>query len=142
MVMQSVIEEKSSRILEVLVSTVRPCDMMMGKILGVAAVAVTQIAIWGVLIILTSAFVVPAIMPDDILANVQTLQAGGDIATIMDRHIMMSNFTILRINMRTTIRSCSLCTQLRRIQILKLHSQVQILTEQSRKCRKLFSFIR
>lgn len=95
MVMQSVIEEKSSRILEVLVSTVRPFDMMMGKILGVAAVAVTQIAIWGVLIILTSAFVVPAIMPDDILANVQTLQAGGDIATMASSGVDTSAITAL-----------------------------------------------
>ena len=95
MVMQSVIEEKSSRILEVLVSTVRPFDMMMGKILGVAAVAVTQIAIWGVLIILTSAFVVPAIMPDDILANVQALQAGGDIATMASSGVDTSAITAL-----------------------------------------------
>ena len=95
LVMQSVIEEKSSRILEVLVSTVRPFDMMMGKILGVAAVAVTQIAIWGVLIILTSAFVVPAIMPDDILANVQTLQAGGDIATMASSGVDTSAITAL-----------------------------------------------
>lgn len=95
MVMQSVIEEKSSRILEVLVSTVRPFDMMMGKILGVAAVAVTQIAIWGVLIILTSAFVIPAIMPDDILANVQTLQAGGDIATMASSGVDTSAITAL-----------------------------------------------
>ena len=95
MVMQSVIEEKSSRILEVLVSTVRPFDMMMGKILGVAAVAVTQIAIWGVLIILTSAFVVPAIMPDDILANVQTLQAGGDITTMASSGVDTSAITAL-----------------------------------------------
>jgi ABC-2 type transport system permease protein len=59
-VMQSIIEEKNSRILEVLVSTVRPFDMMMGKILGVASVALTQIAIWGVLLIVISAAVIPA----------------------------------------------------------------------------------
>lgn len=95
MVMQSVIEEKSSRILEVLVSTVRPFDMMMGKILGVAAVAVTQIAIWGVLIILTSAFVVPAIIPDDIMSGVQALQAGGDITTMASSGIDTSTITAL-----------------------------------------------
>ncbi len=50
MVMQSVIEEKNNRVLEVVVSSVRPFDLMMGKILGVASVAVVQVLIWGVLI--------------------------------------------------------------------------------------------
>ncbi|MBQ6583757.1 MAG: ABC transporter permease [Alistipes sp.] len=81
-VMQSIIEEKNSRILEVLVSTVRPFDMMMGKILGVAAVAATQIIVWGVLIVVMSALVVPAIMPDDILASVEAVQAGADISAM------------------------------------------------------------
>ena len=81
-VMQSIIEEKSSRILEVLVSTVRPFDMMMGKILGVAAVAVTQIVIWGVLIVAISALLVPAIMPDDILASVEAINGGADVMAL------------------------------------------------------------
>ena len=81
-VMQSIIEVKNSRILEVLVSTVRPFDMMMGKILGVAAVAATQIIVWGVLIVVMSALVVPAIMPDDILASVEAVQAGADISAM------------------------------------------------------------
>ena len=102
MVMQSVIEEKNSRILEVLVSTVRPFDMMMGKILGVAAVAVTQIAIWGVLIILMSAFLVPAIMPQDILANVQAVQAGADITTMAATGVDTSAITALASLMDTS----------------------------------------
>lgn len=81
-VMQSIIEEKNSRILEVLVSTVRPFDMMMGKILGVAAVAATQIAVWGVLIIAMSAFVIPALIPDDIMASVEAVQAGADVTAM------------------------------------------------------------
>ena len=81
-VMQSIIEEKSSRILEVLVSSVRPFDMMMGKILGVASVALTQIAIWGVLLIVISAAVIPAVMPDDILAGVEAVKAGADAAAL------------------------------------------------------------
>ena len=78
-VMQSIIEEKSSRILEVLVSTVRPFEMMMGKILGVALVAATQIVVWGVLIVLMSAVLVPALMPDDILASVEAVKGGADV---------------------------------------------------------------
>lgn len=81
-VMQSIIEEKNSRILEVLVSTVRPFDMMMGKILGVASVALTQIAIWGVLLIVISAAVIPAVIPQDVLAGVEAVQAGADVATL------------------------------------------------------------
>lgn len=50
-VLQSVMEEKKSRIMEVMVSSVRPFDLMMGKILGVGAVGLTQIAIWGVLLL-------------------------------------------------------------------------------------------
>lgn len=46
MVMRSVIEEKTTRIIEVLVSSVKPFQIMMGKILGVASVALTQFFIW------------------------------------------------------------------------------------------------
>ena len=56
--------------------------MMMGKILGVAAVAVTQIAIWGVLIVAMSALLVPAIMPDDILASIEAVKGGADAMTM------------------------------------------------------------
>ena len=82
MVMQSVIDEKSSRILEVMVSTVKPFEMLMGKVLGVAAVAATQVVIWGVLMVVFSAFVMPVILPENILEGVRQAQAGGDIATL------------------------------------------------------------
>ena len=54
MVMQSVIEEKSSRVVEVLVSSVKATELMFGKIIGVACVALTQFFLW---IILTGVFV-------------------------------------------------------------------------------------
>ena len=47
-VMRSVLEEKNSRIFEVLLSTATPKQLMAGKILGAAAVGVTQIAIWAI----------------------------------------------------------------------------------------------
>lgn len=65
MVMTTVIEEKSSRVLDVIVTTCKPFDIMMGKILGIAAVAATQIAIWGLLIIAGSQFLIPAIASID-----------------------------------------------------------------------------
>ena len=49
MVMQSVIEEKASRVVEVLVSSVKATELMFGKIIGVACVAMTQFMLWVVL---------------------------------------------------------------------------------------------
>lgn len=76
MVMQSVIEEKNNRVLEVLVSTVKPFDMMMGKILGIACVALVQILIWIVFIAGVAYFVLPHILPDEILAAMDLLKQG------------------------------------------------------------------
>lgn len=77
MVMTSVIEEKGSRVLDVLVSSVSPFRLMMGKILGVAAVAVTQIAIWAVLVCGVGAVVLPAIMPDGVMQSVEAVRSGA-----------------------------------------------------------------
>ncbi|MFB6306519.1 MAG: ABC transporter permease [Flavobacteriales bacterium] len=53
-VMRGVIEEKTSRIVEVIVSSVKPFQLMMGKILGIGMVALTQFLIW---VILTFTFI-------------------------------------------------------------------------------------
>lgn len=59
MVMQSVVEEKTNRIVELMVSSVKPFQLMMGKIIGIMLVGLLQMAIWGVLlaVILTVASV-------------------------------------------------------------------------------------
>ena len=49
MVMRGVIEEKSNRIVEVVASSVRPFELLMGKVLGIGAVGLTQLVGWGVL---------------------------------------------------------------------------------------------
>ena len=49
MVMQGVMEEKQSRIVEVIISSVRPFQLMMGKIVGIAFVGLTQFALWVIL---------------------------------------------------------------------------------------------
>ncbi len=63
MVMRSVMEEKKSRIVEVIVSSVKPFQLMLGKIIGTALVGLTQVAIWvvmGVIIMVaTQAFFAP-----------------------------------------------------------------------------------
>lgn len=54
MVMRGVIEEKTSRIVEVIISSVKPFQLMMGKILGVALVGLTQFVLWIILTIILS----------------------------------------------------------------------------------------
>lgn len=48
-VMQGVMEEKTNRIIEVMVSSVRPFDLMMGKICGIGLVGLTQIFLWAII---------------------------------------------------------------------------------------------
>ena len=64
MVMQAVLEEKKSRIVEVMVSSVKPVKLLVGKIIGIGLVGITQLVIWGVLIgilftVLSAFFIVP-----------------------------------------------------------------------------------
>jgi len=54
MVMRGVIEEKTSRIVEVIISSVKPFQLMMGKILGVALVGLTQFILWILLTVIIS----------------------------------------------------------------------------------------
>ncbi len=78
MVMTSIIEEKSNRVLEIVVSSVNPTALMIGKIVGIGLVAITQIVIWGVLLALASAWALPALgsavtaVDDPALAGVMT----------------------------------------------------------------------
>lgn len=54
MVLQGVLEEKKSRIMEVMVSSVRPFDLLTGKLIGIGLVALTQMIVWGVILLATS----------------------------------------------------------------------------------------
>ncbi len=77
LVMTSIIEEKNNRVLELVVSSVKPVHLMLGKIFGVGLVAVVQIIIWGVLLCLMSAFLLPALIPDGVGEQVAMLNAGS-----------------------------------------------------------------
>jgi len=67
-VMRGVIEEKTNRIVEVIISSVRPFQLMMGKIVGVALVGLTQFLLWIILtFVLVSAFQLAA--PDTFSMN-------------------------------------------------------------------------
>lgn len=61
-VMRSVLEEKTSRIVEVVISSMRPFELMLGKILGVGAVGLTQFAIWITAGVLIASMALPALV--------------------------------------------------------------------------------
>ena len=85
MVMSAVIEEKASRVVEVLVSSVKATELMFGKIIGIAAVALTQFILW---ILLTGVLVgiAGAAMGQDILGSINpeqvTEMAGSDMVNM------------------------------------------------------------
>lgn len=74
-VMRGVIEEKTSRIVEVIVSSVKPFQLMMGKIIGIMFVGLTQFVIWIVLIFAIISVVLPLTLGDKYSA---ALQAEGN----------------------------------------------------------------
>ncbi len=80
-VMQGVIEEKNSKVLEVVVSSVRPFELMMGKIVGIACVAVTQFVIWIVVLAVGGVVVMNAFVPAELLAAAQAGTPAADLAT-------------------------------------------------------------
>ena len=90
-VMSSVIEEKSSRVVEVLISSVKAVDLMFGKIIGVALVALTQFLLWIVLTVILTG-VASAFMGKDMLKNLQNnpqmmgqtvnMPGGTDLGTV------------------------------------------------------------
>ncbi|MBQ8367010.1 MAG: ABC transporter permease [Alistipes sp.] len=90
MVLTSVVEEKASRVIDVMVTSATPFQLMMGKIIGIAAVALTQIAIWAALVIAASKFLIPAVFSAELTATndammqalVGTLGDTGYIATL------------------------------------------------------------
>lgn len=73
MIMNSVIEEKTNRIVEVIVSSCKPFQLMMGKIIGVALVGLTQFAIWAVIIAVAAGALGVALASDTPLAQVPEL---------------------------------------------------------------------
>lgn len=86
MVMTSIIEEKNNRVLELVVSSVKPIQLMLGKILGVGLVAVVQVTIWGVLMCVMSGLLLPALLPETLTqqmsAGAGASSAGVDIEMI------------------------------------------------------------
>jgi len=80
MVMRGVMEEKTTRIAEVIVSSVKPFQLMMGKIVGIGAVGLTQMLLWIILIFIISS-VAGALLPADIMGQVKDIQKNPAMMT-------------------------------------------------------------
>lgn len=95
MVMTSIIEEKNNRVLEVVVSSVSPSRLMLGKILGIGAVAVTQIVIWALLICSFTTWVMPSMLSSFLNGGtdidlMQALTMLGDTGYILNLFVLLT----------------------------------------------------
>ncbi|MDR0422722.1 MAG: ABC transporter permease, partial [Proteiniphilum sp.] len=86
MVMQAVLEEKKSRIVEVMVSSVKPVNLLTGKIVGIGLVGITQLVIWSVLMGLFFSglsFFVASPGQAEVMAVAGSFDAEGILNTVM-----------------------------------------------------------
>ena len=90
MVMNSIIEEKNNRVLEIVVSSVNPTSLMLGKIAGIGLVAITQIVIWGALLAIASAWALPVL--GAAAASVGDASLSGAMAQLGDTAWLASLF--------------------------------------------------
>ncbi|MDR0427992.1 MAG: ABC transporter permease [Dysgonamonadaceae bacterium] len=79
MVMSGVLEEKTNRIVEVMVSSVKPFDLMMGKLIGIGFVGLTQFGLWGILITGFTLTGATLFSGTEAFANIETVLASGNI---------------------------------------------------------------
>jgi ABC-2 type transport system permease protein len=105
MVMRGVMEEKTNRIAEVIISSVKPFELMLGKIIGIGAVGLTQFALW-IILIISLTTVGMHFLPSDIQHQVTTLQqSGGQMGSA---GMAQASETALRIyNMQHTISTAN-----------------------------------
>lgn len=90
--MRSVLEEKSSRVMEVLISSVSPFQLMMGKVIGLGAANLTQIAIWGLMALAVFFFRGAFEIPEQISAIVSNpILVGYFVIFLMIAYIMYAS---------------------------------------------------
>lgn len=97
-VMNSVMQEKTSRIVEVLVCSVRPFELMMGKIVSMALVGLTQLLIWAVLTTALTAIAIPFFSPDPetlVNASAELAAANGNMPPMDTESISNEIFSVL-----------------------------------------------
>ena len=93
MIMMSVIEEKTSRIVEVMISSVKPFQLMMGKILGTSLASLTQFLAWSILLVMLS-YVFTAIfgIESSVQNNELLLSSSGNVSMNQEALDMVSAF--------------------------------------------------
>ena len=97
MVMRGVMEEKTNRIAEVMVSSVKPFELMMGKILGIALVGLTQFALW-IILVMALTTVAGLFLPNEMIqqagaANQVMPGGGGNTAMAMKMIELQKNIS-------------------------------------------------
>jgi len=96
MVLRGVVEEKSSRVMEVIISSVKPFQMMLGKIIGIAAVGLFQFILWIILtfgiVTVASSFISKDQQKDLVKSRVEATTAGQpEVAEAMEEESMSFN---------------------------------------------------
>ena len=93
MIMMSVIEEKTSRIVEIMISSVKPFQLMMGKILGTSLASLTQFLAWSILLVILS-YVFTAIfgIESSVQNNEMLLSSSGNVSMNQEALDMVSAF--------------------------------------------------
>ncbi len=81
MIMNSVVEEKTNRIVEVIVSSCKPVELMLGKIIGVGLVGLTQFAIWAALLSAITMVLGVTVAGGMAAANPEAIQSGLQMAS-------------------------------------------------------------
>ena len=82
-VMRGVMEEKTNRIAEIIISSVKPFELMMGKIIGIGMVCLLQFSIWGVLIIVLNLGVAYFLGNDAIQQTASAGPMGGNAEMVL-----------------------------------------------------------
>ena len=102
MVMQGVLEEKTNRIVEVMVSSVKPFQLMMGKIIGIGLVGLTQFFLWAILILIINlavgvALIAPNMTPDAISAGLDVSAPSPELSEIQEIFSLLSTINVFEI---------------------------------------------
>ena len=100
MVMNSIIEEKNNRVLEIVVSSVKPSHLMIGKVAGIGLVALTQMLIWALLVFVFTQWGMPSLM-GGMLNSGGDIELSGLLSSIGDTGYVMSIFLYLTLFMIT-----------------------------------------
>lgn len=99
-VMQGVVQEKSSRIMEVMISSVRPFELMMGKIIGIALVGLTQVMMWVIIGGIAFAIITPFVMPETQALSADAMNqmaSNPEYSEIQEIFIALMGFDFLKI---------------------------------------------